>query len=65
MKRRLFAIFAGTLMALAMASSAFAAPIICPGNTYPAHDGGDWYCAASPNGNETGAGWHRGTMDKL
>ena len=65
MKRRLSAIVAGIVFALALASSALAAPVICPGNTYPAHDGGDWYCAAGPNDNETGAGWHRGNMNKL
>jgi hypothetical protein len=65
MRRRVFAILVGVLLAICTVGSTMAAPVICPGNTYPAHDQGDWYCAAGPNDNETGAGWHRGTNDKL
>jgi hypothetical protein len=65
MKRRAFAVVAGILLALSTVASAFAAPVVCPGETYPDHYRGDWYCAAGPNGEPTGAGWHRGTGEKL
>ena len=64
MKRRLAAVFGGIVLAVSMAATAMAAPIVCPGAQTPAHNGGDWYCVA-PSGEPTGAGWHKGTGDKL
>jgi hypothetical protein len=64
MKRRIGAFVSAIALAAALAPAVSAAPIICPGDQTPTHNGGDWYCAA-PSGQPTGAGWHRGTGDKL
>jgi hypothetical protein len=65
MKRRLFALLAGIALAMSMVAAASAGPIVCPDDQTATHSGGTWYCAASPNGNPTGAGWHKGTGDHL
>jgi len=64
MKRRVLAIVTGVALAAALVQPAMAAPIVCPGNQTATHNGGDWYCQA-PSGSPTGAGWHKGTGDKI
>ena len=52
-------------MVLALPVSAAAGPITCPGDLTATHNGGSGWTCTSPSGNPTGAGWHKGTGDKL
>jgi len=49
---------------VALAPSAGAAPITCPGGQSATKSSGGWVCTNNA-GNPTGAGHHKGTGDKI
>lgn len=66
MKMFLATAASGALLGVtAAAPSAPAAPITCPGTQTPVHEpGSPWHCENNGE-NESGAGWHKGTGNKI
>lgn len=55
----------GALLAVgAAAPSVSAAPITCPSGQEVVHENGSWFCK-NGGGNESGAGRHKGTGEKI